>query len=186
MSDEDDQKVWDNEHDAEVIPFPRGQFERTANERESRLDTLPVRPEHRSKSKCDHARSWVNEADRTVECRDCGVALDPIRVLAKLADRREWLVRDGMMLRNEATHLRTLVEKLKRDEKNAKARLRNAEHPATKEARLAMGEAEKVLWDARGKLAFDPTLEARCSAAWSRLRRAAEALKPARVLDKSL
>lgn len=169
------------EHDDNVVPFPRGQFEKARNEHESALDVLPVRVDRGTKLRCQHERSTVNEADRTVTCRDCDAVLDPIHVLARLAGNREYLVNHGRMLRREATYLQTRVDDLERQEKNLKARLRRAEHPALKEARLALGEAEKVLWDVQAKIAFDPTLRDRTTAAWSRIRRAAEALKPSKV-----
>lgn len=173
-----DYEAWVAEQDATVIPFPLGQFERAANERESELDQLAVRTK-RDPQPCEHQASFVDEQARRVTCRACGVELDPVHVLAKLAGSREYLVRQGRSLRHEAASLQATVDRLKRDERNAKARLRNAEHPALKEARQALGECEKLLWDARGQLGSASPLEPRLMRAWSRARRAAEALRPA-------
>jgi hypothetical protein len=137
-----------------LVPFPRGQFEKRQNEREAAFDEEPVRIE-RGVRTCNHDRSTVNEQARTLTCRDCGVALDPIYVLSRLA--------------------------LKRQEKNTKARLRNAQHPALKDARQALSEAQKVLLEAERKLAFDPPLQERVRTTWGKCSRAYDALRPSRV-----
>lgn len=115
----------DDDYDANVVPFPRGQFERSQNARDATLDELAIRTQREPRS-CAHTRSWVDEAARKLKCRDCEVDLDPIDVLATLACRREQLVHHGMRLRSEVEHLSERVEELKREERNAKSRIRNA------------------------------------------------------------
>lgn len=117
-----------DERDDNVVPFPRGQFEKAMNEHESALDQLMVRRADRTREGCDHLRVgvYVSAADRTVTCRGCGVAMDPIAVLDSIAGSREMLVHQGRALRNERDYLRVEVEKLKRAEANAKARIRAA------------------------------------------------------------
>lgn len=116
-----------DEFEAAVIPFPRGQFERMQNEREAALEELPVRTRHESRE-CWHRQhgSFVSEGARTVTCRGCGVALDPIEVLAQIARNREGLVHAGQRLRRERDYLTREVEELKRQERNAKSRIRTA------------------------------------------------------------
>lgn len=173
-----------DDYDAEIIPFPKGQFERAHNERESALDEEPVRIERGSKKHCYHHRSMVNEYDRTLICRDCEAPLDPIHVLARLASSRESLILRGRSLRLEVDGLAASVEKLKRDEKNTKARLRNAEHPALKEARLALKEGEAAFWHVSelmlklGIEESDSKLYQQVINAWGRCTRAANKLRP--------
>jgi hypothetical protein len=121
MSDSDD--GWNQN----VVPFPRGQFERGHNERDAALEELPVRSKHTALT-CHHRQhgSFVDEGARVVTCRGCGVVLDPIEVLAWLARDREWLVNQGRGLRNERDHLQRQVDELKRQERNAKSRIRRA------------------------------------------------------------
>lgn len=111
--------------DSNVVPFPRGQFEQ--NRVEALFEELPVRsaPYHRT---CDHTRAGatVNAQDRRVHCRACKVELDPISVLAALASNRENLVFAGLRLRREVEHLTERLERLRKDETNAKARIRKA------------------------------------------------------------
>jgi chromosome segregation ATPase len=163
-----------------LVPFPRGQFEKRQNEREAAFDEEPVRIE-RGVRTCNHDRSTVNEQARTLTCRDCGVALDPIYVLSRLALNREHLISRGRRLRDEVDHLQERADDLKRQEKNTKARLRNAQHPALKDARQALSEAQKVLLEAERKLAFDPPLQERVRTTWGKCSRAYDALRPSRV-----
>lgn len=173
--------------DADIIPFPKGQFEHQANKRAAALDELPVTVERGSKTKCSHQRSSLNEHDRTVNCRDCGVPLDPIDVLRRLANSREYLVRQGMSLRHEVDSLSKTVEALKRDEKNTKARLRNAEHPTLKEARLSLKEAGDAFWAVQGMMQklgveeSDSKLYQQVISAWQRCRRVADKLRPSQA-----
>lgn len=106
-----DRRVLD-ELDANIIPFPSGPLELRRNRAEAALDTLPVRVGHGDA--CHHERSEVNEAARTVICRDCGVALDPIVVLARLAHNRERLVREGRLLRATVEELHQTLTELRR------------------------------------------------------------------------
>lgn len=110
-----------------VVPFPKGQFERDQNQRIAALDDLPVRTAH-VVGACFHNQhgAWINEGARTVTCRGCDVALDPIEVIAWLARDRENLVLRGRSLRREVDDLTIRVDDLKRAEKNAKSRIRKA------------------------------------------------------------
>lgn len=140
-----------DDYDANVIPFPRGQFEKRQNEREAALDELPVRLGREPRA-CRHERSTVDAAARTLVCRDCEVSLDPIDVLASLAQRREQLVNTGRMLRSEVDHLRDRVAELERQERNAKSRIKRARTsspyaPAIEEAAKQVGIRRNENWD---------------------------------------
>lgn len=130
--------------DENVVPFPRGQFERMQNEREAALEELPVRTKREART-CWHRQhgTFVAESARAVTCRGCGAALDPIEVLAWIAHDRENLVHAGRCLRSERDYLEQEVEKLKRQERNAKARIRRArsrrEDAAALEAAVSVG-----------------------------------------------
>ena len=113
------------DHDDNVVPFPRSPHERAHNDREAALEQEPVRPQ-RTPSPCRHDASFVDMRARTVNCRRCGVALDPIDVLHSLAVHRERLIMRGRALRHEVEYLTEQLDRLKRLEVNAKARIRTA------------------------------------------------------------
>lgn len=108
---------------AQVIPLPRP-F--AYNTREAKLDEECVVRTSREPRPCSHARSFVDRAARTVTCRACGVALDPIDVLDAIARDRESIVSRGMMLRRQVDDLAKQVATLERVERNAKSRIRTA------------------------------------------------------------
>jgi chromosome segregation ATPase len=113
--------------DAEIIPLPSAQpLARTRNQQEARLETLTVRPADWRPRTCAHERSVVSQRARTLQCRDCGVDLDPIDVLSRLANQRERELRDAMHVRRELDYLRAELERLRREERNAKSRIRTA------------------------------------------------------------
>jgi len=124
MADDDDFAKYEDERLADVIPLPRA-LGYAQNEVEAKLDELPVRLSEKPRA-CDHRGSVVDASARTLTCRSCGVALDPIDVLSKLARSRESLVSQGVFLRRQVDSLRETVATLERAERNAKARIRNA------------------------------------------------------------
>lgn len=113
--------------DDNIIPFPRGQFEVAQNKRESLFDEEPIRSKRDGRS-CWHSQHgvWVDSGTRKVTCRGCGTEMDPIDALAWLASQREQLLSRGLNLRREADDLYVRVEDLKRQERNAKSRIRSA------------------------------------------------------------
>lgn len=113
----------------DVIPFP-GSADYARNRIAAELDELPVRTD-RSGSGCDHRRIFVNEAARTLVCRDCDVPVDPIEALAKIARDRERYVFTRKQLRSDIERLQERLGRLERDEANAKARIRRAEKRAS-------------------------------------------------------
>jgi hypothetical protein len=75
---------------------------------------------------CRHRRPEVCREERVVTCADCGATLDPFDVLCTQAEHRVRLMFEAKHLQNEiARHRETIVE-LKRQEQNAKARIRRA------------------------------------------------------------
>lgn len=115
--------------DDNLIAFPIPPHLRKRNEIEAQLDEIPVRPKHRDYSKpepCRHVRSTVSKAERTVHCRDCGVALDALDVLAGLAHEYERWASRLLQLRSDVKALEETMIELARQERNAKARVRAA------------------------------------------------------------
>lgn len=109
-----------------VFPLPRRTVER--NKLENHLEELPVRPAgwKARAAACDHRGAWIDEAARTLKCRKCGVELDPIEHLGKIAHRREQEIQSAHRWRRETDDLMKTVERLRREETNAKSRIRTA------------------------------------------------------------
>lgn len=118
MSD-DDRDELDN-----VIPMPRRTVER--NKVENHLEELPVRAAGWKSQACRHDGSVVDGDARTLTCRVCEVPLDPIDVLAKLARHREQEIQSAHRWRRETDSLMETVARLRREETNAKSRIRTA------------------------------------------------------------
>lgn len=177
----------DGEFSDNVVPFPRGQFEKASNEREALLDELPVRTDQTLRA-CFHREhgTKVSEGARTVKCRGCDVDLDPIEVLSWLARDRENLVWQGRRLRNERDYLEQEVEKLKRDERNAKARIRRAR--TAREDEAALIAAASVASGVGGYRPWDECSEAQQSIVIERVRQVVEAyhgaLRPLAARDE--
>lgn len=149
-----DEREFDREMDAAVIPFPRGAFEKRHNELQAAMDDeCPVRLDDRIGG-CFHRQhgASISPNDRRVRCRGCKTELDPIDVLTWLAGNRERLVRRGFSLRREVEWLEDRVAELKRDERNTKNRLDRARARLTQivvelSARTGLGhdEIEKTI-----------------------------------------
>lgn len=115
--------------DDNLIPFPVPPHLRKKNEIEAQLDEIPVRPKKRDYMKpppCRHNRSTVSKEERTVHCRDCGVPLDALDVLASLAWEYERWAQQLVQLRVDVKSLSETLVDLQRQERNAKARVRAA------------------------------------------------------------
>lgn len=108
-----------------LIPFPASaSFDENA--REAEKDAIPVR-EGYGRGHCLHDRTTVYENARELVCRDCGAVLDPVDFLVRLARVRAHEVSRVQRLRAEERRLLERVDDLKREERNAKGRLRTAE-----------------------------------------------------------
>jgi hypothetical protein len=87
----------------------------------ARYEPLPVRSKPHA-GFCSHAQTLVDDVKRVVECQKCGAVLDPITVLAALAqrwDRHAWT-------REEHTKLLREIESMKNEVRNLKAQKRRA------------------------------------------------------------
>jgi hypothetical protein len=127
---------------ADVVQLPSADpLVRARNEREAELEELPVRTAPHTRS-CPHRRTYVSREARTLKCRDCGVDVDPIETLAELASGHEHLMRSRRYLRGEIDRQREQLDRLKRDERNAKSRIRGARR--RRDDRGALIEAAKA------------------------------------------
>jgi hypothetical protein len=75
---------------------------------------------------CRHSRVYVDEHRRAVECQDCEAPLDPLWVLTQYAYRERRFHFALQTLRQKKRELQKEIEELKREERNAKQRLRRA------------------------------------------------------------
>lgn len=93
-----------------------------------RLEPGQERPKARTKQKdytgCQHMYVLVDEELRTLECEDCGVPVDPISHMVKQAYEEVQFCYTLDVLRQEASRLRESIDVLKKEERNAKARVR--------------------------------------------------------------
>lgn len=76
------------------------------------------------RSYCRHDRAQLDEEARRVHCRDCGCELEAFAVLLQLARASERYIRQRDHAAREARQVQQRVQDLKRQERNAKARLR--------------------------------------------------------------
>lgn len=105
-----------DEPGAIVIPLPVGQ-------RGDRAISPSVTSQGKAYGDCSHENARVNKQLRTVECRECGVTLDPVTVLLFMArswDRYEMSIAD---LKRRAKYERAKLDDTKRLVRNAQAKL---------------------------------------------------------------
>lgn len=119
---------------AQIIHLPTAtEPEREAVEDERELDALGVRHErdrhgHNRVTRCWHEQhaAKVDGKGRRCYCGGCGAERDPYEVLQDVASRNEQIVGNRRRLKREVRYLVEKVERLKADERNAKARIRRA------------------------------------------------------------
>lgn len=114
---------------AEVIPLPRAtEHARDTHEDERDLDAMGATTKRWEPAMCSHRKhaAQVSQQERRIYCGGCGVELDPYDVLDRMARDNEGLVGTRRRLRREIGHLSERVERLEKDERNAKSRARNA------------------------------------------------------------
>jgi len=159
--------VTDDDLLADLIPLPRAsEHARDEHEAERDLDAMGARTKRWEPGACDHRRqaAQVSESERRVYCGGCGVELDPIDVLARIASGNESVVYVRRRLRAEIDRLQHTLERLQRDERNAKSRIRNAKKRAGLEKRAdgwplcpvcgedELGDLRNVVPDLKGEL----------------------------------
>ena len=85
---------------------------------------LPLKPK---KNKfCQHRYVWVVEKTRMLTCRDCEADIEPFDFVLEWANSGAILNNNRKWLLNEKKRLQARVVELKREERNTKARIRNA------------------------------------------------------------
>lgn len=85
---------------------------------------VTTRPRDRSKGFCQHARVELDTDVRRVYCRDCGDEVPAFDHLLWLARHFERYVSRVKEAKREAEMRERSLEEVKREERNAKARLR--------------------------------------------------------------
>jgi hypothetical protein len=75
---------------------------------------------------CRHKHIIVCEKSRTIECDTCGAAIDPFDFMLRWAKEDRFLEYRMKQLKEELKRLGEKLGKLRRMEKNVKARLRRA------------------------------------------------------------
>lgn len=84
----------------------------------------PITVKHFVTRGCSHPFVVVNETDRSVRCKRCQELVDPVMLLIRIG--KEWQKTQSNMqhLKHEIERRKKVLEGMKREEKNAKARLR--------------------------------------------------------------
>ncbi|MDE9480008.1 hypothetical protein KKI90_23160 [Xenorhabdus bovienii] len=85
-----------------------------------------VTPKTPEQSRCKHGAITVNEQYRVVTCNRCGCNINAFDHLLESARQAECVVREIQELYQRRDELRTACDKLQREEKNTKVRLRGA------------------------------------------------------------
>ena len=90
---------------------------------------LPLRTVKNNKF-CNHHYVYILERERMLKCRDCGSIINPFDFVWEWAISGEIIKNNRKWLLKEVKRLREKVDELKREERNTKARLRNAKRTA--------------------------------------------------------
>lgn len=93
---------------------------------------------------CFHQSVGVSEYERKVTCRHCGATLEAFDYLLSVAKRETKLDWELRGMRREITDHRQGLEKLKREEVNCKARIKNASFKLN-DLRIETEKVEKEL-----------------------------------------
>lgn len=155
--------------DGNVISLPVGDKRREHNQRESEIAELPVARARWSMSDCEHLHSIVNARARTVTCDSCGVTLDPITVLDRIAHEFAEPLRRAQEADKRRRDLQESIGRLEREERNAKARVRTARARALEFDAAAVLAAARAAYRSYGR-SFDEIPEdqqQRVIASWS-------------------
>lgn len=82
------------------------------------------------KAFCRHAGVTLVEASRTIECSDCGSLLEPFDWALRWVNKNSRERQQVEQMRKERQSLLASIEKLRREEKNTKSRLKRARESA--------------------------------------------------------
>ncbi|CDH06829.1 conserved hypothetical protein [Xenorhabdus bovienii str. oregonense] len=85
-----------------------------------------VTPKTPEQSRCQHGAITVDEQYRVITCDQCGCNIEAFDYLLERARGGERVVREIETLYQRRDELRTACDKLQREEKNTKVRLRGA------------------------------------------------------------
>lgn len=88
--------------------------------------TLRISGEIPKYPKCKHGATEIDETNRTLKCKKCGVYLDVFDWVMDKVKLGQSIVGDINGLYRERDSLRQRVESLQKEERNVKARLRTA------------------------------------------------------------
>lgn len=88
---------------------------------------LEMTPRTKMKPMCKHMKVLVDEQSRMIECRSCNAVIDPFDFLWRWANKRLRFHRTVAHLSDERKELTKMIDELKRQERNAKGRLKRAE-----------------------------------------------------------
>lgn len=111
---------------ADVIPLP-GRMPQDGRNLMAELPLTKVLPHT---AECWHRFTQLDVQERRIYCRDCKVELDPITVLASIADRHESITRLLTWRRRDLDQTIKDLAEAERLERNAKARLRTVRRRA--------------------------------------------------------
>ena len=78
------------------------------------------------RSSCLHGSFKLRTSTQTVTCGACGVEMSPWVALLRIADEWDRLARNRDALRRQVADIRRRISALKREEQNAKTRVRRA------------------------------------------------------------
>lgn len=128
---------------AQIIQLPTATDPaREAVEDERALDDLGVRHQLDKHGYAKVGRCWHNQHPakidleaRRLHCGGCGSERDPYEVMEDIARRNAVYVSTRRKLKRQIRYLEARLESLKRDERNAKSRIRNAKKRAGLETR---------------------------------------------------
>jgi len=133
---ENDESQIDN-----VLAFTK-RFDENADIREMRNLTQEPKPDNLP-YRCTHMKLQVDSHHRSLTCRRCGAVVDPFDWISSVAageTKVEWELKE---LRREITDHRQGLEKLKKEEVNTRARIRNAQFKLN-DIQMELSAAEKA------------------------------------------
>ncbi|CAM3487195.1 MULTISPECIES: hypothetical protein [Yersinia] len=139
MSDNND--IHDDQSD-NVLAFTK-RFNENADIKEM-LNFVKAEPAQSQDRRCKHGKILVDEHLRTLTCRRCGAVVDAfdwINLVCNGEAKVDWELKG---LRGEIKQHREGLEKLKREEVNCRARIKNAAFKLN-DINLQISKAESVL-----------------------------------------